>query len=142
MRLTLFLGFALLILELNGCGFLTWARLSINEPINAEDVAFIIPGTTTFDTIRRHLGAPSGITGLKDDGAVASYSFRDAKYFRADLAWPLRFILPVSPEFGQSSIGPSADVFQVVFDNRWVVRSYAFSTHQQASRFRTWPFDF
>ncbi len=126
-------------LGLSGCGFATVARLSINDPIRPEEVAFIVPGWTTFAEIVEHLGAPDELAAL-DEGAVVAYHFRDAKYTRVNFGWPARFWLTVSPDFILSTGGLGTDVFEVTFDARWVVREHAFTKHSGHARFNLWPF--
>lgn len=58
----------------SGCGFITFARVSVNDHITPEAVAFIIPGQTTFHEIVRTLGVPDEITE-SELGSVASYHF-------------------------------------------------------------------
>ena len=129
-----------MILGLSGCGFLTWSRLSINDPIKPEDVRFIVPGRTTLSEVMARLGTPDELVGTKTGGA-AFYHFRDLKYFRANYAWPLRFVIQENPDFVMAGAGLGADLFELVFDRQWVIRQYAFATHLEASRYRAWPFD-
>lgn len=126
-------------ISVTGCGLMTWSRLSLNDPIKPDDVAFIVAGQTTFAQVVAQLGAPDQLTGVKD-GAVARYQFRDAKYFRINLGWPLRFFLPENPDFVLANTGLGADIFQVTFDRGWVVQQHAFAKHQEAARYRLWPF--
>ncbi len=124
---------------LSGCGFATVARLSINDPIRPESVAFIIPGRTTLAEVVEHLGAPDELAAL-DEGAVIAYHFRDAKYTRVNFGWPARFWLTVSPDFILSAGGLGTDVFEVAFDSRWVAREHAFAKHSGHASFNPWPF--
>lgn len=129
----------LVIVGLSGCGFATVARLSINDPIRSEDVTFIVPGQTKLAEVVRQLGAPDDLVGV-DGGAAALYHFRDAKYTRVNFGWPARFWLTVSPDFILAAGGLGTDVFEVVFDSRWVVRAYAFAEQTSNARFNPWPF--
>ncbi len=133
------LAVCLVPLGLSGCGFATVARLSINDPIRQEDIAFIVPGQTTLADVVKHLGAPDELVGL-DGGAAVLYHFRDAKYSRVNFGWPARFWLTVSPDLILSAGGLGTDVFEVVFDSRWVVREHAFAKHTSNSSFNPWPF--
>lgn len=132
-------GLLLVLLTVTGCGVASFVRVTINDTIKPEDVAFIVPGTTTFPEVVAKLGAPDELIGL-DQGAAAAYHFRDAKYSRLNFGWPLRFWLPVQPDMILAGGGIGTDVFQVVFDDRWVARAYAFARHSGASRFSPWPF--
>jgi hypothetical protein len=122
-----------------GCGLYTAVRLTVNDPITPQDVSFIEPGKTGFIQVVERLGSPDELTG-DHHGALISYHFRDAKYSRVNLGWPLRFWLPVQPDLILAGGGLGTDMFQVSFDERWVVQHHAFSKHAQASRHRLWPF--
>jgi hypothetical protein len=124
---------------LQGCGFYTAARVTVNDQITHEDVSFIEPGKTTFIEVVSRLGAPDELTG-EDHGAVITYHFRDAKYSRVNLGWPLRFWVSVQPDviFAGGAFG--TDMFQVGFDQRWVAQHHAFAKHAQAVHHRLWPF--
>src|SRR5574341_1030076 len=117
-----------LILMIYGCGLATFARVTVNDPITNETVAFIEPGVTTLDDVVAKLGAPDELEGL-EHGAVMSYHFRDGKYSRLNLLWPLRLLLPENPDLILGGGGLGTDLFQVFLDNRWVVQTHAFSQH-------------
>jgi hypothetical protein len=125
---------------LAGCGGLYSAvRLTVNDPLRPHDVRFIESGKTTFTEVVSQLGAPDELTG-GEGAAVITYHFRDAKYSRVNLGWPLRFYLPVQPDLILAGGGLATDTFQVSFDEHWVVQHHAFSKHAQGSRHRLWPF--
>ena len=128
-----------LTLMLSGCGLATFARITINDPIKPQDVEFIVPGTTTLTDVVAKLGTPDELEPLAD-GAVVSYHFRDVKYSRINLGWPLRFVIPVNPDFILAGGGLGTDLFQVFFDDRWVVQTHAFGQHTNSARFKPWPF--
>jgi hypothetical protein len=124
-----------------GCGFVSWTRVSINDPIRDQDVAFIVPGKTTFQQIQARLGAPSLLS--KTNGhMIARYYFLDAKYFRINWGWPLRLVIPYPPDLVMSRAGLAADAFMVVFDAQEVAQSHAFTRHKAAVDYRLWPFDY
>lgn len=125
--------------SLSGCGFISFTRLSVNDPIKSEDVAFIVPGKTTLAEVVAKLGAPDEFTGL-ENGAVIVYHFRDGKYSRVNFGWPLQFWSPVSPDLILAGGGFGTDMFQVAFGLDWVARYHAFAKHIQASRYKLWPF--
>ncbi|MEW6545169.1 MAG: hypothetical protein AB1411_16380 [Nitrospirota bacterium] len=127
-------------LVLSGCGFATFTRLSLNDPIKPEDVAFIELGKTTFSEIQEKLGAPNEIRGI-EDGAVATYYFLDLKYSRINYGWPLQLVSPVQPDLILGGGGLATDTFQVVFGPGWVARRHAFTKHVDPSRYGLWPFD-
>jgi hypothetical protein len=126
-------------LTLSGCGFISLARISINESITPEDTAFIKPGQTTLAEIIHTFGTPDEITGF-DEGAVIAYHFRDVKYSRVNFGWPLQFWLPYSPDFILSGAGLGTDVFQVAFDANWIARHHSFAKHTRTNRYNPWLF--
>ncbi len=127
-------------LLLSGCGFISWTRVSLNHPIRDQDVGFIVPGQTSFQEVQAKLGAPTVISGLQNR-MVARYYFLDAKYFRINWGWPLRFIIPYPPDLVMSRAGLAADAFTVVFDAHGIAQSHSFTRHQAAADYRFWPFD-
>ncbi len=129
----------LILVAPGGCGFITFARVSVNDHITPAAVTFIIPGQTTFHEIVSRLGVPDEIME-SESGAVASYHFRDAKYSRINFGWPLRFWSPVQPDFIFSATGLGTDVFQVTLNRQWVAENHAFSKHATATRYTLWPF--
>lgn len=122
-----------------GCGFLTYSRVSVNNPIKPEDVKFIVPGKTGLADVVARLGAPDEFKGIPD-GAMAVFHYRDSRYSRANFGMAGSYFLPVSPDLVVSDNGLGADWFQVVVDSNWVVRKYAFSRHADHSRIVPWPF--
>jgi hypothetical protein len=125
-----------------GCmrGPLTWQRLTINQPITPEDVAFIIDGTTDLTDVVLRLGSPDEIQPIGDT-IVARYHFSDGRYFRGDYGWGLRFVLPfVSPDLILGGGGFGTDIFQLTCDPHWIVQDHAFAWHAHSSDFRLWPF--
>lgn len=133
---------ALALTSLNGCseGPLTWRRLTLNQTISTKDVIFIVPGKTDFSMVVERLGAPNDIFAVQD-GMVTRYYFTDGKYFKANYGWGLRFLIPFfSPDMDLGGGGIGRDVFQVTYDNRWLVRDHAFARHSHSSKFLAWPF--
>jgi hypothetical protein len=122
-----------------GCGFYSAVRLTVNDHISEQDVEFIEAGKTTLPQVVETLGAPDELIG-HDIGVVLIYHFRDAKYSRVNLGWPLRFWLPVQPDmiFAGGALG--TDMFQIAFDQRWVAQYHAFAKHSQGVQHRLWPF--
>lgn len=132
----------LLLLGQGACvrGPLTWQRLTINQSISHEDVAFIINGQTRFTDVVNRLGAPDELQPV-GDSVVASYRFSDGKYFKGDYGWGLRFVVPfVSPDLVLGGGGSGTDILQVTCDPQWIVLDYAFAWHANSSEFRLWPF--
>jgi hypothetical protein len=132
-------GILMIMLSLPGCGFISTTRVTVNDRIAPQDVAFIVPGKTTFKEIVAQLGAPDELTNTAL-GAVVAYHFRDGKHTRINLGWPTRFFLPVSPDLVLSGGGLGADVFQVFFDSHWVAQTHAFAHHTGGPSFNPWPF--
>ena len=132
----------LLVLVLSGCfrGPITWQRVSLNEPIAPEQVAFIQEGKTSLSEVATRLGAPDEIVKSKER-IVARYHFSDGRYFRVDFGWGFRFLVPVfSPDMVLGGGGFGTDVFEVACDSRMVVQQYAFAFHVNSSKFRFWPY--
>jgi hypothetical protein len=127
------------ILALGGCGLYTAVRVTVNDSLAPQDVRFIETGKTTLTEVVAQLGAPDELTG-GDRGMLLVYHFRDAKYSRVNLGWPLRFWLPVQPDLILAGGGLGTDMFEISFDEHWVAQQHAFSKHTQASRHRLWPF--
>lgn len=132
-------AFLAVLFAMNGCGFVSFALVTVNDPIEPSDVAFIESGKTTFPDVVKKLGVPDELSGT-DQGAVAVYHFRDGKYSRVNFGWPLRFWLSVSPDLILAAGGLGTDVFMVAFDPHWVAREHAFAKHAAAARSMPWPF--
>ncbi len=140
--LTLLLAFSLCA---SGCP-LRWQRVTLNHPIKADDVSFIVPGQTTLKQVLEKLGVPDQIEH-STIGPITQYDFLDAKEFKVDLLAPLPLavsavaVVPGSyrqMELQSGGIGP--DHFRVFFDSNWIVQSYAFEIHPQATEYTLWPF--
>lgn len=132
----------LVVTSLDGCsqGPVTVRRLTLNHTISTNDVTFIVPGKTELSAVVERLGAPNEILSSKD-GFVTRYYFADGKYFKANYAWGLRFLMPFfTPDLDLGGGGIGRDVFQVTYDDRWFVRDLAFAFHSNSSEFVVWPF--
>lgn len=125
---------------LSGCGFITFARLTVNEPITEDDVAFIVPGETDLRDVMTRLGAPDELMPGAQ-GLVASYHFLDLRYSRLNALWPAQVVWSsLIPDLVFSSSGLGTDVFEVFYDDRGIVRQRGFSHHVRPSGFTPWPF--
>ena len=121
-------------------GPLTWQRVTLNDQIAQEDVAFIEEGRTRLMDVADRLGPPDEIQAA-GESLIARYHFSDGRYFRADYGWGLRFVLPfMAPELVLGGGGFGTNTFQVVCDDQWVVHEHAFAWHADSSEFRFWPF--
>ena len=130
-------------LSLGGCDPLSWTRFTFNHPLTADEVAFIVPGQTNLDEVVARLGAPDQLTGTRD-GFAANYLYRDSKYFRVNLGWPLGFVSPTSylpHDFVLERSASGADTFQVAFDAHAVVRYAGFFRGAAAAQYKASPFD-
>jgi hypothetical protein len=130
------------VLSLVGCGPIGWTRVTVNRPLHAQDVAFIVPHLTTWDEVTRRLGAPDALlrTG---EGLAADYFYSDSKSFSVNFGWPLGFVTPVSylpHSFVLGGQGMGIPAFQVAFDARGVVTYTGFLPGASASQYRLWPF--
>ena len=127
---------------LSGCmrGPVMWQRLTLNQPIMQEQVSFIKKGETQLSDVAKELGAPDEILNLKNR-LVARYHFTDARYFRVDFGWGLRFVIPYySPDLVLGGGGAATDVFEVACDPQLIVQETSFAFHQNSSRFKLWPY--
>ena len=141
-HLLICLVLALAVTSLNGCsqGPVTVRRVTLNQTISTEDVIFIVPGKTNLSTVVGRLGAPNEILPSKD-GIVTRYYFADGKYFKANYAWALRFLIPLfTPDLDLGGGGIGRDVLQVTYDDHWLVRNHTFAFHTHSSEFVVWPF--
>ncbi|ALA56684.1 hypothetical protein [Nitrospira moscoviensis] len=128
--------------SLAGClrGPLAWQRLTLNDHISEQEIAFITDGTTHLTEVVGRLGAPDEVQSV-GESVIARYHFSDGKYFRADYGWGLRFVIPfLAPDLVLGGGGFGTDIFQVTCDAQWVVREHAFAWHANSSEFRFWPF--
>jgi hypothetical protein len=131
----------LVIIPYSGCGPVIWQRLTLNEPIGKEQVAFIQKGHTHLSEVARQLGSPDEILNLKNR-LVASYHFRDTRYFRINFGWGLRFFIPYyTPDLVLSGGGSGTDVFEVACDSQLVVEDTGFAFHKGSSRFNLLPYE-
>jgi hypothetical protein len=130
-------------LALAGCGPIGWTRVTVNRPLSAREVSFIVPGATKWSEVMSRLGAPDELIDTCN-GIVADYFYSDSKSFDINFGWPLTFIpaashAPHSFALGGRGIGTNS--FQVTFDARGVVQYAAFSRGQAAAPYRLWPFE-
>jgi hypothetical protein len=116
-----------------------WRRLTVNDLIRPDDVAFIQPGRTTLAEVVAKLGPPDDIAATGAD-MVVRYRFRDGKYFKIDAGRLLAFWSPVTPEMSMARGQLETDVFQVVLTADGIVREHAFAFQSPATRFSPWPF--
>lgn len=141
-NLCICLTLALALTSLNGCsdGPVTVRRLTLNQTISTEDVIFIVPGKTDISAVVERLGAPNQILPSKDR-IVTRYYFTDGRYFKANYGWGLRFLIPFfTPDLDMGGGGIGTDVFQVTYDEDWIVRDRSFAFHSHSSEFLIWPF--
>lgn len=125
-----------LLLAIHGCNNV---RITLNDPINQNDVAFIIPGQTTLSDVTAKLGTPDSIT-RSAKGAVATYRFLDMKYSRVNFGWLAKPWSPIDPDLIIARNGMGTDAFQVLYDSHWVVTQYTFLRHPSPRRFNPYPF--
>lgn len=141
-NLLIYLVLTLAVTAFDGCsqGPVTVRRLTLNQTISADHVIFIVPGKTNIAEVVEKLGAPNEILPSKT-GIITRYYFADGKYFKANYAWGIRFFIPFfTPDFDLGGGGIGRDVFQVRYDDHWLVRDHAFAFHSESSEFVVWPF--
>lgn len=129
-------GLLIIPLMFGGC---TIVRISVNDPLKPEDVAFIVRGETTLAEVVAKLGPPD-ILGASDRGLVGTYPFLDLKYSRINFGWLAKPWSPVDPDLILSRVGLGTDAFEILLDSKWVVNDHAFTRHAEGTRFTFWPF--
>jgi hypothetical protein len=130
-------------LNVAGWGPIGWVRVTVNHPLDAREVAFIVPGRTTWDDVTNRFGAPDRLVSGRD-GLIADYLYSDTRYFRIDPGWPLGFVGPVSyapHSFALSVEGIGIQTFQVAFNSREVVKYAGFRRGEATSQYRLTPFE-
>jgi len=120
----------------SGCNV---TRVTLNQPLTQEDIAFIIPGRTTLAEVTHQLGTPDTITE-SSKGVVTTYRFLDGKYSRVNFGWLLKPWTPVDPDLVISRTGLGTDALQVFYDANWVVTDRSFLRHLSSPRFNPYPF--
>ena len=134
--------FAFCLLPIAACLFLsgcTLARITVNTPLQEEDVKFIVPGQTSFYHVIDRLGVPDSITPA-ENGMVATYYFLDAKYSRVNFGIIAKIWSPVDPDVIFAAGGLGADMFQVQFDGNGKALASSFAYHTYSRSFSAWPF--
>jgi hypothetical protein len=130
-------------LGLGGCrGPIGWTRVTVNQPLRPQDVAFIVPRQTTWDEVTARLGAPDQLVRT-GDGLALNYVSSDGKSFGVNFGWPLGFITPISyvpHDFRLGGQGVGSRTFQVAFDAHDIVVYARFLPGAPASQYRVWPF--
>lgn len=114
-------------------------RITLNDPLTQEDVAFIVPGETTLADVVAKLGTPDSITD-SHAGIVATYRFLDMKYSRINFGWLLKPWSPVDPDLIVSRTGFGTDAFELLCNSDWVVTHQSFLRHLSGPRFNPYPF--
>ena len=141
-RLQTYFWTILCLTTLSGCirGPVVWQRVTLNQPLTAQDVSFVVNGETSLSEVVEKLGAPNQMLS-SNGGVIARYQFTDGRYFRVDFGWGLRFVIPFyAPELVLGGGGLGTDAFQVTYNDDWVVQDHGFAFHSQSSEFRLWPF--
>jgi hypothetical protein len=115
------------------------ARLTLNNSITPEDVAFIVPGKTTLTDVIAKLGAPDSIAN-SNAGVVATYRFLDLKYSRVNFGWLAKPWTPVDPDLILARTGLGVDAFEILCDPQWLVLNQSFQRHLFRPPFNPYPF--
>jgi hypothetical protein len=114
-------------------------RITLNDPLTQDDVAFIVPGETTLADVVAKLGTPDSITD-SHAGIVATYRFLDMKYSRINFGWLVKPWSPVDPDLIVSRTGFGTDAFELLCNSDWVVTHQSFLRHLSGPRFNPYPF--
>jgi hypothetical protein len=123
-------------LSSEGCNVV---RITLNNSITPEDVAFIVPGKTTLSDVVAQLGAPDFIIN-SDAGVVATYRFLDLKYARVNFGWLVKPWTPIDPDLIFARTGVGVDAFEIQCDPQWVVLHQSFQRHLPRPLFNPYPF--
>ncbi|MFO0780162.1 MAG: hypothetical protein U0223_21450 [Nitrospira sp.] len=135
-HLSLFLMLALI----EGCGFADFARVSVNEPITMEDVAFIRPDQTTFAEVIDKLGTPDELVE-SETGVIVVYRFLDARYSRINYGSLASPWSPVTPDVITEGLGMRLHRLNIRLSPTWVVQRTDFTDQQdRPSGFNLVPF--
>lgn len=114
-------------------------RVTLNTPLTQEDVAFIVPGSTTVADVTSQLGAPDSLAD-SSIGFVTIYRFADLQYSRVNFGWLFKPWSPVDPDLAFSRTGLGTDALEVLYDSRWIVTHYSFHRHLSSTRYDPYPF--
>jgi hypothetical protein len=120
----------------SGCNVV---RITLNNALTADDVAFIVPGQTTFSEVIDRLGSPDSLNN-SNTGIVSIYRFLDMRYARINFGYLARPWSPVDPDLVFSRTGFGTDAFQVFYDSNGVVVQHGFLRHVTELPFHPYPF--
>lgn len=135
-RLGLLLTFTLI----DGCGFADFARVSVNEPITMDNVAFIRPDQTTFAEVIARLGTPDEFLD-SETGVFVVYRFLDARYSRINYGSLASAWSPVTPDLITEGLGMRLNRLTIRLSPTWIVHHIEFSNQpEQPSGFTLVPF--
>ena len=134
------LSLFLMLVLIEGCGFADFARVSVNEPITMEDVAFIRPDQTTFAEVIDKLGTPDELVE-SETGVIVVYRFLDARYARINYGSLASPWSPVTPDVITEGLGMRLHRLNIRLSPSWVVQRTDFTDQQdRPSRFNLMPF--
>ena len=114
-------------------------RVTLNTPLTAQDVAFIVPGQTTSAEVIKKLGTPDALTE-STTGAVATYRFLDLTYSRVNFGAVLKLWSPVDPDLIISRTRFGTDALEILFDRNGIVAQHSFLRHTSNPGFNPYPF--
>lgn len=128
-----------------GCSTISWTRVTLNQRLKADDVAFIKPGETKWDEVMDRLGAPNEIDETPD-GMVATYYYYDGKRFDMDPGSVAGYFMPpgvseAPHELDFNNEGIGGNRFQVAFDSSGTVLYDGFSHTRAVPHFSGLPFE-
>ena len=115
---------------------MVWQRVTLNQPLTAQDVSFVVNGETSLSEVVEKLGAPNQMLS-SNGGVVARYQFTDGRYFRVDFGWGLRFLIPFySPELVLGGGGLGTDAFRITA-SRFIHNRLNFGSGPSRTRLHT-----
>ncbi len=134
------LGLWLMVILIGGCGFADFVRVSVNEPITMEDVAFIRPDQTTFSEVIDRLGTPDELLA-SETGVIVAYRFLDARYSRINYGILASAWSPVTPDLITEGLGMRLNRLTIRLSPTWVVQGTDFTNQpDRPSGFNPVPF--
>jgi len=120
------LGLLLMFILIDSCGFADFARVSVNEPITVEDVAFIRPDQTAFAEVIDRLGTPDELLA-SETGVIVVYRFLDARYSRINYGILTSAWSPVTPDLITEGLGMRLNRLNIRLSPTWVVKGTDFT---------------
>ncbi len=111
---------------IDSCGFAECSRVSVNEPIAMEDVAFIRPDQATLAEVIDKVGTPDEPLA-SETGAIVGYRFLDARYSRINYGILASAWSPVTPYVITEGLGVRLNRLSIRLSPTWGVQGTDFT---------------